>query len=95
MASDRRDPEIIPPRRADVRRAESTVVVSRNGRTTVLTGWRARLAVAGGSLLLAAAVVLGGIVLLGLAVTLATYLLVAVPLGLVVMAVWMMLSPRR
>ena len=95
MASDRRDPEIIPPRRADARRVESTVVVSHNGRTTVLTGWRARLAVAGGSLLLAAVVVLGGIVLLGLAVTIATYLLVAVPLGLVVMAVWMMLSPRR
>jgi hypothetical protein len=60
---------------------QTMLVISRNGKTTVLTGWRAWLA---GCAIFAAATLLFFLivfVLLGVAITVGTVLLVVVPIG--------------
>lgn len=71
-----------------------TIVITRNGRTTVLTGWRAWTATAAGSLLAAALMVVIALFVVGAAITLATFLIFVVPLAILVSAVWAGLSGR-
>lgn len=67
------------------------LVVSRNGKTTVITGWRAWLAGAG--LGIVAAIILVPLValLLGLTLTIAAFLLFVVPLAvaIAVLTAWL------
>jgi hypothetical protein len=70
-------------------------VISRNGKTTVLTGWRAWLAGTVVFLAATAVLTLAAFLVLGLTITLAAIMLFVVPLALLfaLLAVW--LSPLR
>jgi hypothetical protein len=59
------------------------IVITRNGETTVYTGWRAWLIVGLASIVAAAVVVIVAFLMLGLAITLAAFLLFVVPLAIV------------
>ena len=63
------------------------LVVERNGRATVVTGWRAMLLAAGALLGGLAALAFLAVVFLGIAVTLGAVLLVAVPVAIILAAV--------
>lgn len=67
------------------------LVISRNGKTTVITGWRAWLLGAGLGILAAIFVVPLVALLLGLSLTLAAFFLFVVPLAVVitVLATWL------
>lgn len=72
------------------------IVISRNGRTTVVSGWRATLLGVVAALVIA--LVFGSITLLlfGVAITFATLLLLGLPLAVVAVLVWSWLqTPRR
>lgn len=74
-----------------------TIIVTRNGKMTVVSGWRATLLMAGGSLLAALVLVLLGVLVFGAALTIATVLVFALPLALilvVVAAVFFRTPPR-
>lgn len=64
-----------------MRERRQTLIISRDGRTTVLTGWRAGLATAGIGLLAGLILALIVFFLLGAAVTLAAVILFGVPLA--------------
>jgi hypothetical protein len=61
---------------------EAMIVITRNGRTIVLTGWRAWLA--GAALFVAATLVIAVVlfVMLGIAVTIGAVLLIVVPVAI-------------
>jgi hypothetical protein len=59
------------------------IVITRDGETTVYTGWRAWLIVAAASIVAAVAIVIVAFLLLGIAITVAALLLVAVPLAII------------
>jgi hypothetical protein len=72
------------------------IVISRNGRTTVLTGWRAWLA--GAAMFVAGTVLFAFIafVMLGLAVTVGAVLLIVVPVAIgVALLASLFRSPNR
>lgn len=78
-------------------RMKRTIVVTRNGRTTVVAGWRATLMLAAGSLVAALGLALLAILILGAAVTLATGMVFALPLALILLvlsAVFIRARPR-
>jgi len=60
------------------------LVIEKNGRTTVVTGWRALLLAVGTMLGGIAALVFLGFVFLGIALTVGTVLLVVVPAAILV-----------
>lgn len=72
-----------------------TIIITRNGKTTVLTGWRAWAATAGGSFLVAALLVLAALFLIGFALTAATFLVFALPLAILIGVVVTTLRTRR
>lgn len=61
-------------------------VITRNGKTIVLTGWRAWLATAVLCLMGALVLVLGTFLVLGLTVTLAAILMFVIPLAFLIAA---------
>jgi len=67
------------------------IVITRNGETTVYTGWRAWLIVAAVSVTAALGIVIVAFLLLGIAITIAALLVFVVPLAilLAVVASWM------
>ena len=67
------------------------LVISRNGKTTVITGWQAWLLGAGMGIVAAIIVVPLVALLLGLSLTLAAFFLFVVPLAVVitVLATWL------
>jgi hypothetical protein len=72
------------------------IVITRNGRTTVVTGWQAT--VLGIVAMLVAALIVVGVTLLlfGAAITFATLLLFGLPLAVGLALVWSWLqTPRR
>jgi hypothetical protein len=71
------------------------LVIQRNGRTTVITGWRAWILGAG--LFVALALILGVIafVVLGLAITVTAVLLIVLPVAIGVAILASLLQPRR
>jgi hypothetical protein len=73
------------------------IVITRNGHTTVYTGWRAWLITAAASVAAALALVIVAFLILGIAVTLATLLLFVVPLAIVfaLVASWMRSAGSR
>ena len=58
------------------------IVISRNGRTTVLTGWRAWLVGAAAFVVLSLLFAVIAFVLLGVAVTVGAVLLIVVPIAI-------------
>lgn len=60
------------------------IVITRNGQTTVLTGWRAWLAGAAAFLLTALGMAVVAFLLLGFAVTMTAVLLIVVPAAAIV-----------
>jgi hypothetical protein len=71
------------------------IVITRNGQTTVYTGWRAWLIVAAASVATAVAIVVIAFLMFGIAVTLAALLLFAVPLAVVLALVASWMQPTR
>ena len=70
------------------------IVISRNGKTTVITGWRAWL-IGAAAVLLITVVLAGMIVLmLGAAVTLTLFLSIAVPVAIGVALIASLFRPR-
>jgi hypothetical protein len=59
------------------------IVITRNGETTVYTGWRAWLIAGLASVVAAAVVVIVAFLMLGVAITLAAFLLFVVPVAIV------------
>ncbi len=59
------------------------IVITRNGETTVYTGWRAWLIVGLASIVAAAVIVVVAFLMLGLAITLAAILVFVVPVAIV------------
>jgi hypothetical protein len=55
------------------------IVIDRNGKTTVISGWRAWLAAAGVFVLMMAVLWIIALVMLGVAITVGTILLIVVP----------------
>jgi len=55
------------------------IVIERNGKTTVISGWRAWLAAAGVFVLVTAVLWIIAFVMLGVAITVGTILLIVVP----------------
>ena len=76
---------------------EPVIVFSRNGETTVITGWRARLLILGLSLAAALLFVLLAFLLLGVAITFATLLVFGMPLAIAVaiLVEWVRAIQRR
>ncbi len=76
-------------------REEGMLVIQRNGRTTVITGWRAWSLGAG--LFVGLALILGVIafVVLGLAITVTAVLLIVLPVAIGVAILASLLQPRR
>jgi uncharacterized membrane protein len=74
---------------------EGMLVIQRNGRTTVITGWRAWVLGAGlfAALTLLLAVI--AFVALGLAITVGAVLLIVVPVAIGVAILASLLPPRR
>lgn len=71
------------------------IVIYRNGQRTVITGWRAWL-IAGPAMLLAAIVLTAiGLMVVGIAFSIATILLLAIPLAIVLVLVLQLLQSRR
>ncbi|KAB2943918.1 MAG: hypothetical protein K8F92_04115 [Hyphomicrobium sp.] len=70
------------------------LVVEKNGRTTVVSGWRAWLLAFGVVLGAVATLVILGFVFLGIALTIGAVLLVAVP-AIIILAVFGSLFSRR
>jgi len=58
------------------------IVITRNGKTTVITGWRAWLMSAVVCATIAVTLVIAAFLVLGIAITIATLLIFAVPLAL-------------
>jgi len=58
---------------------QGVIVIQRNGKTTVISGWRAWLAAAGVFVLVTAVLWVIAFVLLGVAITVGTILLIVVP----------------
>jgi hypothetical protein len=73
------------------------IVIRRNGKTIVVTGWRAWLIGAAIYAVIAVAVVVVGFLLLGIAITVATLLFFAVPLAIAlgIIASWVRSAPVR
>ncbi len=69
-------------------------VVERNGRATVVTGWRAMLLTAGALLSGLFALVFVAFVFLGIALTVGAVLLIALPVALVLAAVSALMGRR-
>jgi hypothetical protein len=61
------------------REGQSVIVIEKNGKTTVISGWRAWLAAAGVFVVVTAAFWVIAFVLLGVAITVGTILLIVVP----------------
>jgi hypothetical protein len=61
------------------REGQSVIVIEKNGKTTVISGWRAWLAAAGVFVLVTAVLWVIAFVLLGVAITVGTILLIVVP----------------
>jgi hypothetical protein len=59
------------------------IVITRNGETTVYTGWRSWLIVGLASIVTAAVIVVVAFLMLGLAITLAAILVFVVPVAIV------------
>ncbi len=59
------------------------IVITRNGETTVYTGWRAWLIAGLASIVAAAVIVVVAFLMLGLAITLAAILVFVVPVAIV------------
>lgn len=78
-----------------MRERRQAIVITRDGRTTVLTGWRAGLVWAG--LSLAGGLVLGLIILLflGAAITFAAVVLFGLPLAIALAWLWSWLKRPR
>lgn len=72
-----------------------TIIITRNGKTTVITGWRAWAVTAAGSLLLAALLVVLGLFMVGVALTAATFLVFVLPIAILLGVVFTALSTRR
>ncbi len=74
-----------------MRERRQTVIITRDGRTTVLTGWRAGAATFGLSLLAGVILALLVLFLLGAAVTMAAVVLFGLPLaiGLAWLLTWL------
>jgi hypothetical protein len=66
------------------------LIISRDGKTTVVTGWRAWLLWAALCVVASVFIVLAGALLLGFALTLAAFLLFVVPLAVAIalIAAW-------
>lgn len=79
-----------------MRERRQTVIITHDGRTTVLTGWRAGAATIGLSLLAGVVLALIVLFLLGAAVTLAAVVLFGLPLaiGLAWLLTWLNRSKR-
>jgi hypothetical protein len=71
------------------------IVVSRNGRTTILTGWRAWLVGAAAFVVLSLIFAVIAFVLLGVAVTVGAVLLIVVPIAIGVALITSLFSPPR
>ena len=73
------------------------IVLSRNGKTVVITGWRAWLIGIAVYAVIAVAIVVVGFLLLGIAITVATLLFFAVPLAIAlgIIASWVRSAPVR
>jgi hypothetical protein len=71
------------------------IVITRNGETTVYTGWRAWLIVGLASIVAAAVIVVVAFLMLGLAITLAAILLFVVPVAIVLALVASRLQSNR
>ena len=73
------------------------IVLSRNGKTVVITGWRAWLIGIAVYAVIAVPIVVVGLLLLGIAITVATLLFFAVPLAIAVgiIASWVRSAPVR
>ena len=70
------------------------IVISRNGKTTVITGWRAWLIGAATVLLITVVLALIFVLVLGAAVTLALFLSIAVPVAIGVALIASLFRPR-
>jgi hypothetical protein len=64
------------------RKEQEMIVITRNGRTTVLTGWRAWLVGAAAFLALSLLFAVIAFVVLGIAVTVGAVLLIVVPIAI-------------
>lgn len=62
-----------------------TIVISRDGETTVITGWRAWLVLGVISLLAAIALVVLAFLFLGIAVTVGTLLVFGIPIAIAIL----------
>lgn len=71
------------------------LVVERNGKATVVTGWRAVLLAAAALLGGVAALVIAAILFVGIAATIGAILLVTIPAALIVAGVSAILGRRR
>ena len=73
------------------------IVIERNGRTIVLTGWRAWLAAAALFIVVTAALFVIAFVMLGVAITVGTILLIVVPVivGMAIVASLFQSRPAR
>lgn len=70
------------------------LIVERDGRSTVVTGWRAMLLAAGAMLSGLAALVFLAFLFLGIALTVGAVLLIAVPVAIVLAAVSAVMGRR-
>jgi hypothetical protein len=77
------------------RKEQDMIVVTRNGRTTVLTGWRAWLVGAAAFVALSLLFAAIAFVVLGIAVTVATVLLIVVPIAIGIALIASLFSPPR
>jgi hypothetical protein len=77
------------------RERSAMLIISRNGKTTVITGWRAWLAWTALSVLAAVAIVVGAALLMGFALTLAVFFLFVVPLAIAITLVMTWLRGLR
>ena len=65
-----------------------TIIITRNGKTTVITGWRAWLA--GTGVLIAAVLLFAafGLLFLGAVISIATFLVIGLPLAIGLCVLW-------
>ena len=77
------------------REGQSVIVIEKNGKTTVISGWRAWLAAAGVFVLVTAVLWVIAFVLLGVAITVGTILLIVVPVIVAVAIVTSLFQASR
>ena len=71
------------------------LVIGRDGKTTVVTGWRAALLAAGALLGGVAALIIAAILFVGVAATIGAVLLVVIPAALIVAGVGALLGRAK